>query len=179
MVRYNTIQYNMIPYDTIWYDTIPCDRIWYDTIRYDTDTIQIQYDTIRYDTIRYDIIWYSMIHYDMIRYGTIRYDASHCPQRSGCSQRSSLSTTASLLLQSVMTGLPVHHVMTDSSILTGLTGTLINVHLTVGAIEPRWTFTQVHADEVVTAGPIAARAGLTLIYFNFAVDSWWRRKVRM
>lgn len=65
--------------------------------------------------------------------------------------------------------------MTDRSILAGLAGALININLAVDAVEPGQTLTGVHAHQVVAGGSIAAGVGLTLIYFNFTVDSWWRR----
>lgn len=71
--------------------------------------------------------------------------------------------------------LPVHHVVTDSSIQARLTGTLINVNLAVDAVKPGQTLTGVHGAQVVAGGSVAAGAGLTLIYFSFTVDSWWRR----
>lgn len=65
--------------------------------------------------------------------------------------------------------------MTDGSILAGLTGTLVNIKLTVDAVKPRQTLTGVHANQVVTGGSVATGAGLTLVYLIFTVDSWWRR----
>lgn len=65
--------------------------------------------------------------------------------------------------------------MTDSSVLTGPTDTLIDIDLTVDAVEPGRTLAGVHADQVVAGGAVAAGAGLTLVYFSFTVDSWWGR----
>lgn len=72
------------------------------------------------------------------------------------------------------TGLPVHHVPTHSLVLTGSTGALIDIHLAVDAIKPRLTFTRVHADQVMAGGCVVAGTGLTLVDFNFTVDSWSR-----
>lgn len=68
-------------------------------------------------------------------------------------------------------GLPVHHVVTDSSVLAGLTGTLIHIKLTVDAGKPGKTLTGVRANQVMTGGSVVAGARLTLIDFSFTVDS--------
>lgn len=65
--------------------------------------------------------------------------------------------------------------MTDGSILAGLTGTLVNIKITVDAVKPRQTLTGVHANQVVAGGSVAAGVRLTLVYLIFTVDSWWRR----
>lgn len=65
--------------------------------------------------------------------------------------------------------------MADTTILAGLTGTLININLTVGAVEPGRTLTRVQANQVMAGGSIVAGAGLTFIDFIFTVDSWWRK----
>lgn len=63
--------------------------------------------------------------------------------------------------------------------MTGLTSTLINIKRTVEAVKPGHTLTSIHADEVMAGGSVPARAGLTLVYFSFTVDSWSRRKQRV
>lgn len=68
-------------------------------------------------------------------------------------------------------GPPVDHVLADSSVQTGLTGTLINIHLAVHAAEAGLALTQVHAHQVLAGGSIPAGVGLTLVYFGLAVDS--------
>lgn len=114
------------------------------------------------------------------------YENLYCPQRESTTLNPYLSNISlhhfhshsvhCCALYSLRTDLPVHHVMTDSCILTGLTGTLININLTVDAIKPGQTFTWVHADQVMAGSSIVAGAGLTLVYFSFTVDSWWRRR---
>lgn len=69
------------------------------------------------------------------------------------------------------TCLPVDHVVTDGSVLTGLTGTLIDVHLTVDAVEPGGALAQVHGDQVLAGGSVKTRVGLTLVYFDLTVAS--------
>lgn len=69
-------------------------------------------------------------------------------------------------------GLPVHHVVTGSSVLAGLAGTLVDIKLTVGAGKPGQTLAGVHASQVMTGGSVAAGAGLTLVYLSLTVDSW-------
>lgn len=61
--------------------------------------------------------------------------------------------------------------MTDSSVLAGLTGTLIHIKLTVDAGKPGKTLTGVRANQVMTGGSVVAGARLTLIDFSFTVDS--------
>lgn len=63
--------------------------------------------------------------------------------------------------------------------MTGLTSTLINIKRTVEAVKPGHTLASIHADEVMAGGSVPARAGLTLVYFSFTVDSWSRRKQRV
>lgn len=60
--------------------------------------------------------------------------------------------------------------MTDSSIQAGLTGTFINIKLTVHAIKPRHTLTGIHANKIMASSSVVTGAGLTLIYFMFTVD---------
>lgn len=71
--------------------------------------------------------------------------------------------------------LPVHHVMTDSSIQAGFTGTFINIKLTVQAIKPRHTLTGIHVNQIMASSSVVTGAGLTLIYFMFTVDSWVKK----
>lgn len=60
--------------------------------------------------------------------------------------------------------------MTDSSIQAGLTGTFINIKLTVHAIKARHTLTGIHANQIMASSSVVTGAGLTLIYFMFTVD---------
>lgn len=64
--------------------------------------------------------------------------------------------------------------MTDGSILTGVTGTLINIHLTVEAVKPKRTLARVHGNQVLAGGSIKTWIGLTLVYFNLTVASYGR-----
>lgn len=70
--------------------------------------------------------------------------------------------------------------MTNTFVLTRITGALIDVNLAIDAVKPGKAFAGVHADEVLAGGSVLAGARLTLVYFDFTVDSWFRRgKVRM
>lgn len=95
--------------------------------------------------------------------------ATRAPPCTSCLSKSLLKAACCL-------GLPVHHVVTDSSVQAGLAGALIHVNLAVDAVEPGQTLAGVHGDQVLAGGSVAAGAGLTLVYFKFTVDSWWRKR---
>lgn len=65
--------------------------------------------------------------------------------------------------------------MTDGSIQAGLTGTFINIKLTVRAIKPGRTLTGIHANQIMASRSVVTGAGLTLIYFMFTVDPLVKR----
>lgn len=76
-------------------------------------------------------------------------------------------------------GPPVHHVAAGSSVQAGLTGALVDIDLAVRTVEAGQALAGVHGDQVVADGSVAAGPGLTLVYFNFTVDSWLGRRGRL